>query len=1357
MKISLSILYLSLLFCATAFPQSGKLFSVDKELSSSLINHVYQDHRDIMWIATADGLNRYDGSKFTVYKKVPQDTNSLLSNYVNVIFEDSKRRLFVGLFSGLQYYDYATETFHSVPLILDDGNSFPAFVTSIIERRNGDLLVATSGHGVFSVKRRHGKMIATQEIKLSPSFMINLLYEDKQENVWVATQDEGLFRLGPGTGIHHYFSSLSRRTISSVCEDNNGNLYVGDQSTGLYVYNDHEDSFNPVRAQGQMPLRINKLYRSRSGDVFIGTEGEGLYIFHPENNTITEGLVNTNVLDLSKSKVHSIVEDRKGNIWLGIHQKGVVLLPVRSNDFKYYGYKSVRNNIIGSSAITAIHKDRNGTIWIGTDGDGVYGIKSGGKKTHHYSNFTNRDVPSSILSLHEDRFNNLWLGSYDQGLARINLKTGQCENVNHLIVRDGGQIPRIFSMAEDEENNLWIATMGSGLYCLHLPSGRVHHYRAPQGTDYREDANTLNSDWIYSIHVTDNNKLYIGSVDGMGCLDIKSRSFNSTFGVNRLMPGVIVNVVFQDKEGTVWAGTGEGLIALKGEQRKMTKFTVDDGLPSNVICAIQQDTSDDLWISTNYGIARLDLSTREFLNFYADDGLQGNEFSRGASYLDKDGVIMFGGINGVTLFSPNDIKRYDKTPELFVAGFYIHNQPVTKGMKSGRFPIVNRSVMDSDTFQISEDDNSFTIEFSSMEFENPDRITYMYNLQNDNNWIILPPGTNRVTFNNLDPGSYRLALRAKDYNSYSDPKVISVIVHPFWYFSTVAKLVYVVIGLTILGVFIHHARQRQRTKRKMLEHIHAKQVNEAKLQFFINIAHEIRTPMSLIINPLRKLLLKDKDREHQRAYYTMNQNAERIIRLINQLMDVQKIDQGRMALRFQRIELVSFIRGLCLAFKEEAQSKEIDLRFNYSVKGLEAYVDPDNFDKVIINIVSNALKFTPPHGVISIDLTSGAYDGLMQQSAPGFFQLTITDTGIGIPEGELEKVFECFYQSRDSRHMFRQGTGIGLHLTRSIVELHHGTIWAEKNAASPGAMFVIRVPLGHEHLKPEEIFTAETPEPERLERIRLNKDFRAPLPEAKPKARNRQRVLVVDDDQVMCEYLCTEMGNDYHMSKCADGKEALSFILEHTPDLVISDVVMPEMDGITLCRRVKQNVNINHIPVVLLTARKEEQHNLEGLGIGADAYIVKPFNIEIVRKTVQSIIKNREMLRNSYNGNHLQNDKVRDIEVKSPDEKLLGKIMDTINANISNPGLSVEMLAHEIGISRVHLHRKMKELTNQSTRDLVRNIRLQKAAKLLAEKHLNISEVAFAVGFTNVAHFSTAFKEFFGMSPTAYMETQRDH
>lgn len=1340
--------------CVSANAQSGKLFSVDNDLSSSLINNIYQDHNNIIWIATQDGLNRYDGSKFTIYRNNKKDSTSLLHNYVRVIYQDRKNHLFIGFFNGLQVYQYDTDSFIEIPLILENGSKYPSHVTSIFQRRNGDVLIGTTGHGVFILRRKGTSVWADQRTDFVPSYLISFIYEDAQQNLWIGTQDKGLFLVGKDKPVRNYFSG-DHESIHGICEDVSGNLYVGSDVNGLCKFDQDSQTFHPTPYK-HSPLAVNTLYKNNAGDILIGTEGSGVKIFNPEKGEISEGNFNIDTFDFSKSKVHAVLEDKAGNIWLGIYQKGVILLPVKNKKFEYYGHKSIKNDVIGSNNVTALYTDRKGNIWVGTDGDGIYKLDANGNQSAHFEPSSgSTGTPSSIFSIFEDSENTLWIGSYDRGLCKLNATSGKCTYINDALPYIANQTLRIFAITEDKNKNLWVGTLGSGLYSININTLEVNHYKASTGSEYRPEANVLNNDWIESLLLTRDEKLYIGTMDGLGCLDLKSREFTSTFGgKNRIFSGTPIHALYEDSANTVWVGTSDGIVSMQPEQglQAITRYTTDDGLPSNEIHAIREDALGSLWISTNYGITRFDLENRTFINYYSGDGLQGNEFT-GAVATGNDGKLAFGGINGITLFNPKEIVNDVKKLTVRITGFYIHNRSVNKGMKSGNYDIIQSSVFDADTFHLAYTDNSFSVEFSAMAFSNPERITYLYSLGDDDDWITMQPGTGSVTFNNLSPGEYTFQVKAKDYNNYSDPKVIHIIIHPAWYFSFWAKCAYVFILLAVAFIITQQIRQRQRTKREMLEHVHAQQITEAKLQFFINIAHEIRTPMTLIISPLKKLINKDKDRERKRSYFLMNRNSERILHLVNQLMDIQKIDKGQMMLRFQETEVVEYISELCHVFDEQTVGKHIKLQYIHDMDELYAWIDPNNFDKVILNVLSNALNFTPDFGTITVSLLVTQMEKSADTSTQDYLQIIISDTGTGIPDNELEKVFDCFYQTREKKRS-STGTGIGLYLTRSIVELHHGTIRAENNLDGPGCRFMIRLPLGADHLKSEQIVS------ERYAPGAKKEHFSQALPavmdhsETKIKARNKHRLMVVDDDQQIRKYICDEMAADYHMIECCNGKEALSLILQNPPDLIISDIMMPEMDGTTLCVKIKQNVNINHIPVILLTAKAEEEDNLEGLGIGADAYIIKPFNIELLRVTVQTIIKNRHILKNNFTGNQNQQDKVTDVAIVSSDEKLLSRIMETINTNIDNPALNVEMLTREVGISRVHLHRKLKELTNQTTRDLIRNIRLQQAAKLLSEKQLNISEVAFAVGFTNVAHFSNAFKEFYGIPPTTYMENQ---
>lgn len=1348
MKFQPLLLSLLLLFAHVAHGQSGRLFSVDHELTSSMINHVYQDHYGMIWMATEDGLNRYDGAKFISYKKDKQDSSSLLHNYVKLLFEDHNKKLYVGFFNGLQTYNHATETFNEIPLYLENGKKFPSHVTSILERKNGDILIGSSGHGIFVLNKDSTTLTASQHSELVASYLIKFLHEDRKQNLWVGTQDKGLYRIGKDGAVKSFFNAKDSDGLHSLCEDNVGTLYAGSITKGLFIFDQKNEKFVSVNSTNKIPLAINTLYSNKIGEILIGTEGNGVKIYDPIKKKISDGNFTIDTFDFSKSKIHTILEDNTGNLWLGVYQKGIVLLPTKTNNFEYYGHKSIKNDVIGSNNITAIYKDKNDQYWIGTDGDGIFSLCNTRNEQKHFKpNVSPNGVPSTILNIYEDSNHTLWLGSYDRGLCKFNRQTGECIYLNSLLTQDKNEILRVFSIMEDTNNNLWVATMGSGLFVLNQKTNKVVQYKALTGKDYRPEINVLHNDWINTILITKKNKLFIGTVDGLSCLDLTSLSFTNTFNKNRMLPSTIIRCLYEDAKGTIWVGTTDGLISLAPDFNintdELTNLTTDDGLPSNEICAVREDLAGNLWISTKYGISKFNKQTKSFVNYYAGDGLQGNEFTQ-AAHADLNGQLAFGGLNGITMFNPSQITNEVKKFNVHITGFYLHNQPIKQGMKSGSYNIITSSVMDADVFHLAQDDNSFTIEFSAMEFSNPERITFMYTLDG-NDWIVLRPGTNNVTFNNLAPGQYTFTVKAKDYNTYSDIKTISVIVHPVWYFSTWAKFIYGLLIVIIGYIIFRQVQLRQQSQRKILEHIHTKKINEAKLQFFINIAHEIRTPMSLIISPLKKIMGHDKDRDRQRSYSMMNRNIERILHLINQLMDIQKIDQGQITLRFQETEMVEFIHDLCYVFDDQTQEKQIELIYNHEMKTLNAWIDPNNFDKIILNILSNALKFTPAKGKITVTLST-----ITTTDNQNNFEVIVADTGTGIQEHELEKVFDCFYQVRESQHPSTPGTGIGLHLTRSIVELHHGNIWAENNPDGCGCRFILRVPLGKAHLKPEELITQSITYPKTEYKHTIT--AQPELPEAKIKSRSKHKVLVVDDDQGIREYLCNEMAHDYHMSSCCNGKEALTSILKDNPDLIISDIKMPEMDGITLCQKIKQHVHINHIPVILLTAKTEEEDNLTALGIGADAYIIKPFNIDILNKTVQNIIKNREMLKNNFAGNQTQKDKIADLSVVSADEKLLNRIMDTINNNIDNTELNVEMLSNEIGISRVHLHRKLKELTNQSPRDLIRNIRLQQAAKLLSEKHLNISEVGFAVGFTNVAHFSNAFKEFYGVPPTNYME-----
>jgi len=573
-----------------------------------------------------------------------------------------------------------------------------------------------------------------------------------------------------------------------------------------------------------------------------------------------------------------------------------------------------------------------------------------------------------------------------------------------------------------------------------------------------------------------------------------------------------------------------------------------------------------------------------------------------------------------------------------------------------------------------------------------------------------------------------------------------------------AYCIYVfLLGLLVLGI-VNYILSRMRHRREIMKREHAEQLNEAKLQFFINISHEIRTPMTLIINPLEKLLAEKKGGEVQKTYLMIYRNAQRILRLINQLMDIRKLDKGQMFMKFRETDMVGFIDDVMLTFGYMAQKKKIRFSFEHAMPQLKVWVDMNNFDKILMNIFSNAFKYTPEQGEITVTLSTGR-DATRRDPLKEYFEITVTDSGIGLDREKIERIFERFYQIDNDVTKSNFGTGIGLHLSRSLVELHHGIILAENREDAPGSRFVIRIPLGSAHLRTDELEDVEaiiTPhamlvKPEKTDLEGAFEEEEDEESKKAAKAKNRMRILIVEDEEEILSYLKEELEGDYRIMTRKNGREAYDAILADTPDLVISDIMMPEMDGLSLCRKIKQNTNVNHVPVILLTAKSKPEDTMEGMATGADAYMVKPFNTELLKSTIANLIANRKLLKSKFSGAQQQEDKVQKLSMKSADEILMSKIMKVINENLSNPDLNVEMLAANVGLSRVHVHRKLKELTNLSARDFIKNIRLQQAAALLKEKKLTVSEVAYATGYTNLSHFSSSFKEVHGMSPKEYM------
>ena len=1311
--------------------QTGKLFDADKQLSSSFVSEIYLDRDGFIWVATRNGLNKYDGYQFRLFKKEKKAELGMASNYVNCMVQDRNGLFYVGMYGALQSFN--GYRFKDIKVHDLQDHVMPPYVTCLLERENGEILIGTSGHGLLRLTdKENAHQIGGV---LADIIGVHSMIEDQQQRIWLVTEEQGLVCYDGNKTFRYFEDDIFRTQMRSVCEGRDGRIYVGTAKNGLYVLT-QKGFFEHIEVTGALP--VVEIYCNMKGELLLGYDGMGMGIFQPQTGILTNNPYYSREVDLSKSKCYSIVEDKTGNVWLGLLQKGIFMQPRTETPFNYMGFKLGANNLIGQACVTSVLIDSKGRTWIGTDKDGLYSFDENKRPTFHYK----EKFPSTILSITEDTQGLIWVGSFREGCGWIDTKSHSF----HRQPLPHGNAVSVFDLVCDRQGTLWLATMGEGLLRLQPKTGEIKTYKTSENAVTDRKANSLVNDYISKMSLSpDGKRVYLATTMGACCLDIATESWTKVFGANTINYGTPIRVI-KEYDNKLWIGTNNGLYSYNLVNKELRHMNMEKGLADNGIASIQQGKQGMIWLGTDHGLCRYNPQTKLTQSFFVDNGLQSNEFSDGASSVSPNGTMIFGGVGGVTWFNPSDIKQTEWKADVKLTAFFINGELVTPETKSGWYHVTDTTVIASKRFALSSGDNSFTIQLSTLTYDNPEHIIYSYRI-NKEDWVRLQPGTNEITFSHMAPGNYDFCVVAQRNNQMTEERCFTVYIHAPWYRTYLAYVCYLLLLAFIVWRYLLYRRHKEQDRLRLQEHIHAEEMGEAKLRFFMNISHEIRTPMTLIVSPLLSLMKQDDDPHRRSIYETIRRNAERILGLINQMMDLRKIDKGQMQMHMCETDLIGFVRDIHNLFTQQAKTKNIQFSYEHDTQMLPVWIDRGNFDKVVVNILSNAFKYTPTGGIIRITITHDDSHATIR----------IYDSGEKIPEDKLEHIFERFYQTPSSINDRKVGTGIGLDLTRSLVELHHGTISAHNEEV--GCEFVVTIPLGNEHLKPEEMITDK----EDVTHATSLFDEDATMVGSAdlggvtlPKANQQQTIVIAEDDQEIRDYLIQELSDNYKVIGCENGKEALTEVLKSIPDLLISDIMMPEMDGNTLCSKVKANPATSHVPVILLTAKNRDEDQLEGLETGADSYIIKPFNMEILRRTIVNLIHTHKMLRLKYGRNDQLEEKVDEVQMKSPDDKLLERIMQVINKNISNADLSVDMIADEVGISRVHLHRKMKELTGQTPHDFIRNIRLKQAANLLANQNVNITEVMYACGFNNAASFSTIFKKFYGMSPREYMNERRE-
>lgn len=1313
-------------------------YSQENGLSNNQIHCIHQDKKGWMWFGTSQGICRFDGYKFTIFKNDPDDSTSLKGNLVRTIFEDRKGQLWIGTENGgLNKFNREKENFQHFFYSGDQSFLKDATVTAINEDSIGNLWVGTNTH-LYRIENEKILYEIKPLNRNGSSEFFRVIQTDKSGRIWLGT-NSGLYVYNHQDNKAQKINLVQNQSLNqeiwAIYGDDDGTFWIGTYANGLSTVNPVtlESKHVILDLENDRSQTVRAVSKDRNGKYWVGTRG-GLYIYEKTTGSTAyyyhderepKSLVN--------NSIQCIFHDMKGDVWIGTRNGINFLIEERQN---IQGYKSMPgdNRYLNSSEIYAFWADPKGDIWAGTESGGINILN---RKTGRFSYMMpQKGNPNSlsrncIKALLDDGKNNLWIGTFLGGIDVMNLQTGVFKHYRHD-PSDPSSLAdnRVWSLLRDSNNDIWVGTSG-GLDKFEPATGTFAHYPNLVGS---QQVNWLAEDTDHT--------MWIGA-DELVLYNPENQKTTRIQESTRYM--------LHDSRNRFWLATPNRGIALFSKEKGIVKYYSEkSGLANNQTLAILEDNEHFLWISTTNGLSKFDPESERFHNYSLKNGFQNNQFTYGAAFKTSEGELLFGGISGFNIFNPTKIKSGDYFPQIVFTDLKIFNKSVKIGDQKN--DVLTKSISETETIKLQYNLNSITLEFASFDYANSLGIQYSYFLEGfDKDWN--EPSVNRsATYTNLDPGEYTFHVKTVSIDrkeSNPGPELKIEVLPPYWktWWFIILLLMSVAGLFYLLIVFLMNKEKLKNDLR--LERLNAKKLHELdmmKLRFYTNISHEIRTPLTLILGPLAKMKNNSLPAsEIQGHVEVMHRNATQLHQLINQLLDFRKLESGNLKLALACGDMVSFMAEIVSSFDKYAEEKEIKLKFNSLKKEIITNFDADKLGKITNNLLSNAFKFTGKGGKISVNLSlvfdSDETEQVGDSTEKRMIEITVKDTGIGIADTNLEKIFIRFFQVDDGAT--QTGTGIGLALTKELVKLHNGKI-AVQSKPGKGSKFTIHLPY-------DEVKSQQTTEPVNSETQNEQSGHRQVeelMNDTIPSG--RKIILLVDDNADVRYFIKSHFNSNYQVLEAENGIEGWNIALKTIPDIIISDVMMPDIGGFEFCRKIRKDERTSHIPIILVTALGSREHEIEGLSYGADDYITKPFDLVILQTKVENILSVRQSLKQKYTSEMLLQPK--NILLSSPDERFLQKAIEVVENNISDPDLDIERFASEIGVSRMQLYRKLDALTEMTVKEFVRNIRLKRAAQLLLQKKLNISEIAYAVGFKDLSHFRKCFKLEFGMSASEYAE-----
>lgn len=1298
-------------------------FEIEDGLSSNTVRSILQDSHGFMWFGTENGLNRFDGYTFKTYFNNPNDSTSLGNNYVYALFEDKKGILWIGTDDGVYLYNPMKEEFSFFAVQTEMGITIQSHIYTIKEDKNGNLWFATHGQGIFIYNPNNGQLtqyVSEGKENTLDSNRVTTLLIDGKGNIWASTSLKSdhiyLFDAQKNQFTRFTLQTDTQFSVHIIKEDHYGNLWLGTWENGIYKVDKRsgkvETYLHPTSSHGVR--HIHEVTEYEPGILLIGSD-DGLTYFNTHTNEIIQ-MTATEFNDgsLSNKFIYPVFRDKEGGLWVGTYYGGVNYCAPHKDNIEGYAHSKYKNSVNGN-IISKFCEDTDGNIWIGTDDGGLSHFNVGTKTFTNYMPEPGKNSLSyhNIHALFLDN-NKLWIGTYTGGLNVLDLKTGQFKlyetdpNDEHSLDRSNS----IYSIFKDKEDNLWLGSMNMIL-------------RYNKETD---NFSRIRNTEITTIDIIQDKEgcLWFGTW-GKGIFRYNPQTDEWKQLVHNTkdkytIPNNQINCFCLDDNDRLWIGTDDGLCYYSFSDSTFTRVSLS--IPNITIRNIIKERN-TLWIATANGLVTYNPDSGDTHTLLKKDGLQSNQFNIKAGLLSSSGYLYLGTTNGFNIIDPRFVFENKYIPPVVITNLQIFNQNVTISEDG----ILNKSIVYADEIGLNYKQNVFSIEYAALSYSVPSKNMYKYKLEGfDKDWNIVG-NQRKATYTNLPAGKYvfRVIASNNDGGWNDQGASLAITIHPPFWKTRLAYALYVLFLLGAMGTLYYIMRKRteQRHNQRLqeLRVENEKELHDAKINFFTLIAHEIRTPVSLIIGPLEKIMdsAYTFPQVIEDDLKIINRNSQRLLALVNQLLDFRKAEKGIFIINFSEQNIYELLQNIYDRFKPVAEQKGITFTLDTDNKELFAVIDTEAITKVISNLLTNALKYA--RNKIKIKCTSNN----------GYVIIKVTDNGRGIEENEQKSIFRPFYQIAQSH---KPGTGLGLSLVKSLVDAHKGMVEVD---SIPGQFttFTITIP------KEQQDFTPASVKNENIADLPVSEPDNDDTSLAKP------TLLIVDDNADVRDFLSDSFKATYSILLAKNGKEGLELLKQEAADLIISDVMMPVMDGIEFCKELKENVLYSHIPFILLTAKTDNDSKVTGIKIGADAYIEKPFSLQVLRAQIENLLESRKKLRKKFS--EMPFVPLGSVAVNKADEQFLNRLNEIIEKNISNMDFSIDLMAEQLCISRSGLFSKIKTLVEMTPNELIQLVRLKKAAELLSTRKYRINEICYQVGFNNPSYFSRCFQKQFGVLPKDFI------